>query len=115
MTALLRWAPWVVVAVALAVAAVAWGLMRGAQGQRDAARARQQAAELAADVHLSSARAAADAAEQLGRAIHENDERCGTALASAREDSQRLRGMLRACQTDEAIERRGAELFPARR
>ncbi len=112
MMALLKWGPWIAAAVALIAASVFWAFMRGAQGQRDAARAERDAAELASEVHRDAAKTAADAADQLGREIHENDQRCGAAIAAVRKQADGYRVALRQCPTAEALGKRLGGLFP---
>ncbi len=112
MIALLKWGPWITAGVALIAAGVFWALMGRAQGQRDAARAQRDAAELASEVHRAAARTAADAADRLGRDIRENDQRCGNAIAAVRKQADGYRLALRQCPTAEALGKRLGGLFP---
>jgi cbb3-type cytochrome oxidase subunit 3 len=109
---LLKWGPWIALGLAVTVAGVCWALMRGAQGQRDAARAEKAAADLTAAVYRASAKTAADAAERLGADIKENDLRCGAAIAAVRKQADGYRLALRQCPTAEALGKRLGVLFP---
>lgn len=112
MIGLLKWAPWVAVGLAIIAAGVFWALMRSAQGQRDAAKAKQAAAELTSEVHRQSAKAAADAADRLATEVRDAATRCDAAVADLRARADGYRSALRRCPSGEALAKRMGALFP---
>lgn len=119
MIALLKYAPWIAVGLAVIAAGVFYAFMRGAQGQRDAARAQtaQVRAEkdqevLARVVAEGNAKVAADAADRLGREVRDQTGRCDQSIAELRTRAEGYRSALRKCPSGEALAERLGAVFP---
>jgi len=108
----LKFIPYGAGALGLVLALVFFGLMRGAQGQRDAARAELKTMTLAFDAEKLSTKGALDALQRVSTDLLDSERRCATALAGMRAEADKLRVTLRSCQSDDAVADRIGGLFP---
>lgn len=113
-----RFAPWVATAVLVTILGFAWGLANKRAGERDTARADEQACRRALADQTLATRAAADAADFAKAQGLEDDRRCRAALDAKAREVESVRGILQSCRTaDTAVERfrRLRDLYPTSR
>ncbi len=112
MTAVFRYSPWILFALAAAAALWFRASAASAAGARDAAIAERRTLQLALDVERGSTKAATDAVARLVADAADSDRRTGAVVADLRAQAEKYRAILRGCQSDDAVARRAGQMFP---